>query len=89
MFSSIESVFMNESYIILIYAHQIDKCCEVYDYKMERLFNFGQQTNQENGFYMEKSKITLYVWVFVNFFKFDYKIKILRLNCNFIVFLKE
>ena len=48
---------MNKSYIILFYAHQINNCCQVYNYKMEELFNFGQQSDKESGFYMEKSKI--------------------------------
>ena len=54
-FTSIESVFMNESYIILFYAHKTNECCQVYDSKLNELFSFGQQTNKENPFFMEKS----------------------------------
>ena len=60
--SSIESIYMNEKYIVLTFTHQINKCCEVYDLNLNELFSFGQQTNVEKGFYMEKSQITMLVY---------------------------
>ena len=53
-FSSVESVFMNDKYIILSYAHRAHACCSLFDYNLDEIESFGQQLNPERPFYMEK-----------------------------------
>jgi hypothetical protein len=56
--TSVESVFMNDKFVILIYAHKINACCQVYDHRMNEVFSFGQQNDKNKPFFMEKSELS-------------------------------
>lgn len=49
---------MNEKYIVCVNSYKIDKCCVVYDYRFNEVYAFGQQDNENEEFYMEKSQIS-------------------------------
>ena len=66
-FTSIESIYMNENYVMIFYSHKVEGCCEVYDYKMNALFSFGQQSNPTAPFYMEKSSLTMKQQMILNY----------------------
>ena len=66
-FTSIESIYMNESFVLLYYSHKQEACCEVYDYQMNLLHSFGQQLNVNGPFYMEKSTLTVRQQMTLNF----------------------
>jgi hypothetical protein len=66
-FSSIESVYMNNSSIFLFYSHKKDACCSIYDYKLNEMNTFGQQTNDKAAFYMEKSNLNWREQMSMNF----------------------
>lgn len=57
-FSSIESIYMNEKYVCLFYVHRSHSCCTLFDYQLNELNSFGQQTESTHSFYMEKSQPT-------------------------------
>ncbi len=65
-FTSIESIYMNDKYVMLYYSHKVDGCCEVYDYQMNEQFTFGQ-TNPSAPFFMEKSNLTMKQQMNLNF----------------------
>lgn len=58
-YASMESIFMNETSIIIHYSHIAEASCEVYDYKMNVVSTFGQQSNATAPFYMEKSNLSM------------------------------
>jgi hypothetical protein len=57
-FSSVESVYMNDNYICLFYAHRSNACCTLFDYELNELETFGQQIDAKMPFFMEKSTLT-------------------------------
>jgi hypothetical protein len=58
-FSSIESIYMNNSNIFLVYDFKREACCEMYDYQLNLIYSFGQQLDDKSGFFMERSKFNL------------------------------
>jgi hypothetical protein len=56
--SIIESIFINESRIILTFSHRSSEVCKVFDYDLDYLESFGQQNDPEVAFYMNKVKIS-------------------------------
>jgi hypothetical protein len=66
-FTSIESIFMNEKYVILFYSHKSVGCCEAYDYQLNEQFSFGQNSNMSDPFFMEKSILTMKQQISLNF----------------------
>jgi hypothetical protein len=58
MFSSVESIYMNEKYICLFYAHRSSTCCTLYDYQLNEVESLGQQADIDKPFYMEKSTLS-------------------------------
>ena len=70
--ASIASLFMNESYIIIFYGENFNECCHVFNYKLEKLFTFGQKIHADQGFYLAKSVMSRQVnliYFSVEFFK--------------------
>lgn len=57
-FSSIESVFMNEKYIVVTHSHRSDGCCSIYDYRLNELALFGQQKDKDADFFMERLSLS-------------------------------
>ena len=58
--SSIESVFMNEQYIVVVYNHRRNACCSIFDYNLREIQQLGQQTDQDANFYMPNIDISEY-----------------------------
>ena len=56
----VESIYMNETNIVLFFENRVNECCEVYDLNMNLLSSFGQNLYKENAFYMPKSVINNY-----------------------------
>lgn len=56
-YTSVESLFMNEKNVFIFYAHKTSACCEILDYDLNELETFGQQTDPERPFYMEKTNL--------------------------------
>ncbi|RNA02175.1 hypothetical protein BpHYR1_001639 [Brachionus plicatilis] len=53
--SMIESLYMNEKNLFLMYSHRSTDICEILDYNLDQIDSFGQQINPDNQFYFEKN----------------------------------
>lgn len=56
--SSIESIFMNEARIVCSFGHRTYECCKVFDLELNYVDSFGQQTDAEKPFYMERAEVS-------------------------------
>ena len=45
---------MNATHVCVAYSHPVHACCRVYDYTMRVVSEFGQRTNPQAPFFMEK-----------------------------------
>lgn len=62
----IESILLTKSHVVCTYAHKSNECCRVYDHNFNDTGSFGQQTDSEGAFYLEKLPLN----------KKDYKAKL-------------
>ncbi len=56
--SSIESIFMNDSRIICSFGHRSYECCKVFDTELNHVESFGQQTENDKPFYLERTEVS-------------------------------
>jgi hypothetical protein len=71
--ASIETVFMNENYIAVMYYHRRNACCSIFDYNLHCLQNLGQQIESDQNFYMPNLELSYYERVQLRY-KFNPKI---------------
>jgi hypothetical protein len=45
---------MNSTNVCVAYSHPLNACCHVYDYEMRLVSEFGQRTNPQAPFFLEK-----------------------------------
>ena len=45
---------MNATHVCVAYSHPVHACCRVYDYTMRVVSEFGQRTNPQAPYFMEK-----------------------------------
>jgi hypothetical protein len=50
-----ESCYLNDKNIVLFYENRVNDCCDLFDCQLNLITSFGQQTNEEQPFYMKKS----------------------------------
>jgi hypothetical protein len=81
--SSIESVFMNENYIAVVYNHRRNACCSIFDYNLREIQQLGQQFSADLDFYMPNLEITEYERVHL---KYKYNPQVFGLTDKLIYF---
>ena len=50
-----ESCYMNEDNILLFFENRPQECCDLFDHQFKLIKSFGQQTKEDEPFYMKKS----------------------------------
>lgn len=50
----IESIFINKSRVVCLFAHKSHECCKMFDLELNFIGSFGQQIDSSQPFYIEK-----------------------------------